>query len=153
MEGGSTRGRGIWMAIVAAAVVAIVVLALVLSLVTTSTPRPTVTYNELGFEWNSPPTTMCNTFGISTPGVPFSVNTSSTSNVSWDETCEANSSVPPGTVYVIHAVSMLEGGTIVSSSVPVTIGYGYYSFFNVTFTAPSTSYFGPLLVMITASPG
>lgn len=41
--------------------------------------------------------------------------------------------------------------SIVSGDVPVTLRYGSYPWFDVTFTAPSSSWSGALYVMITAS--
>jgi hypothetical protein len=150
-EGEEREPRLIWPWIVAGVVlvVIIVIVALVLAGVGKS-PAPKVTYTGLGFEWDTPPSNLCNDVGISSPGVPFTVNTSQTFNVSWYLTCTSG-----GGPSTIHSVSMLYdssgSGKIVSSNVPVTIYSGNYTYFNVTCTAPGSSYDGPLLFMIVAS--
>lgn len=148
------KPRRLWPWIVAAVVIVVivVVVAVLLSGPGKSSP-PTVTYTELGFQWDTPPSTFCNDFGINTPGVPFTVNASQTFNVSWYLTCQSGG---PSTISSVSMVdeSIVTGsssGTLDSSNLPVTIYPGNYTYFNVTITAPASSYSGPLFVMIVAS--
>lgn len=142
-----------WVVLGIVVVVIIVVVALVLSGVGKSPPA-TVTYTELGFEWDTPPSAMCSDFAISTPGVPFTVNASQTFNVSWYVTCTSGGG--PSTIQTVSMVDESLGGsgssgTLVSSNLPITVYSGNYTYFNVTCTAPGASYDGPLLFMIVAS--
>jgi hypothetical protein len=148
-----TRPRR-WPLILAVLIVVLIVIIATLFLVlSTKSSPPIVTITALGFEWDSPPTTLCETFSFGSPSVPFDVNASASFNVSWHMTCEPNASVPSGKVYVINSVSTVFGipFSIVSSNVPVTVGYTSYSWFNVTLTAPATAWSGQLYVFITAS--
>jgi hypothetical protein len=144
------RPRWPWVLVGVVIVVVIIVVAAVLASVSKGTST-TVTYTQRGFEWDSPPSTMCNTFSISTPGVPFTVNASETFNVSWYVTCTTGG---PSTIHSASAIGDLQGsssGTLVSSNLPVTVYSAKYTYFNITWTAPDSSYTGSLLVMIVAS--
>lgn len=141
-----------WIVLTVAIVVIIVVVALTLSGVGKA-PHVTVTYTQLGFQWDTPPSTFCNDFGFNTPGVPFTVNASQTFNVSWYLTCTSGG---PSTIQSVSMIdeSLSSGsspGTLVSSNLPVTISSGSYTYFNVTCTAPGLSYDGPLQFLIVAS--
>jgi hypothetical protein len=125
--------------------------AFALSAVWTS-PKTTVTYTELGFEWDTPPSAFCNNSGINTPGVPFTVNSSQTFNVSWYLICTTGG---PSTITSVSMVdeSIVSGsssGTLVSSNLPVTIYPDHYTYFNVTCIAPTSGYTGPLMFLIQA---
>jgi hypothetical protein len=133
-------------------VVAIVVVALTLAELTRS-PPVTITYTEYFFEWETPPSSFCPNFSISSPGAPFTVDASQTFNVSWYLTCTSGG---PTTISWVNIANEYFGtgsdsGTFVSSNLPVTIYSGNYTYFNITCTAPSTSYDGQLAFMVDAS--
>jgi hypothetical protein len=138
---------------VAVVIVVVLVVVALVSLGVGSPAKVTVTYTELAFEWDTPPSTLCSDFGTNTPAIPFTVNASQTFNVSWYLTCTSGG---PST---IHSVSMIDesittgssSGTLDSSNLPVTLYSGNYTYFNVTCTAPGSSYDGPLMFMIVAS--
>lgn len=136
----------------AAVVVAVIVVVgvMLLTLVFVAPSPVTVTVTGLGFEWDSPPSSLCTTFGFNDPGVPFTVNASAQFNVSWYETCQASG--PVGT-YTITSVSSVYDipFSIVGSNVPVTLQWGNYSWFNVTLQAPNYAWSGQLFVFITAN--
>jgi hypothetical protein len=137
--------------LVVVVVAIILAAAFALSAVWTS-PKTTVTYTELAFEWDNPPSSFCNDFGINTPGVPFTVNSSQTFNVSWYLTCTSGGPSTITSVSMIDEsmVSSSGSGTLVSSNLPVTVYSGQYTYFNVTCTAPASAYTGPLMFMIEA---
>lgn len=153
--GSSAPGpRRVWpWIVVAVVVVVIIVVVALLSSGTGKSSPPTATYTELGFEWTTPPSTLCSDYGTNTPMVPFTVNASQTFNVSWHLTCESGG---PSTISSVSMVdeSLTTGsssGTLVSSNLPVTIYSGNYTYFNVTCIAPASSYNGALMFMIVAS--
>ena len=134
--------------------VAIVVILSVILIAPGPAP-PVVTITGLGYEWDNPASTLCQVFSIGSPQIPFNENASSSFNVSWYVICETNQSVPNSTVYSINSVSVVEGipFTVLSSNVPVTVGYLSYSWFNVTLRAPANVWSGQLFLFITATAG
>lgn len=142
-----------WPWMLTAVVVAVMIIVGVVLLSVSTGPPPTLTVTALGFEWDSPPTTLCPTVSFVSPNVPFAVNESSTFNVSWELECEANSSAPLDAFYQITNVSSILGipFSVVSSNVPVSVEYGSYSWLNVTLRAPTEMWSGQLYLFITAN--
>lgn len=137
-----------WVAVVVAVIVVVVVVVVAAVALSISTPpaRATVTITGDGFEWNTPPSTFCQAFGLSYPPVPFTVSAGTTFNLSWYETCTS------GGPSDIESVSMVTSGfSIVGSNVPVLVSGSSYSWFNVTVSSPSSGYTGQLWVFITAN--
>jgi hypothetical protein len=112
-----------------------------------STPASHATITSDGFTWT--PGQFCENNAIPRPQTPFTVTSGARFNLSWYLICETstNSSVPNhGTIVGVRVET--SGFGLVSSNAPVQVGNVDYTYFNVTLTAPSGAYEGPVSVAL-----
>ncbi len=107
---------------------------------------PVVIITDFGFQWQSPPSSLCSGYSTSQPQVPFSVAPGAQFTILWQFGCWNDT----GTYVIDNITGVTSGFLLVSSNLPVTLVSTNPAYFNVTLAAPSTAYEGGLTVWITA---
>jgi hypothetical protein len=108
--------------------------------------QPTVTITDYSFDWSSPPSSLCAGWTSSQPLVPFAISAGAQFRLWWEFACWNNTGS-----YTIESIqSVTPGFVVVSSNLPVTVTSTNVSIFNVTLSAPNSSYSGALAIWILA---
>lgn len=107
---------------------------------------PSVIITDYGFNWQSPPSSLCDGWSSNEPWVPFIVSPGAQFDLDWTFGCWNDTGS-----YVIDAITSVSPGfSVVWSNLPVTVVGTRTAYFNVTLSAPSHAYNGSVDLWITA---